>query len=48
MWSNFTDIKSGMVKWTCEFLHKMKSKEIPVLVIHLDPAGKIFKLEKQV
>ena len=40
-WSDFTDAKSGMVEWNCEFLQKMESKGIPVSIIQLDPAGKL-------
>ena len=29
-WSNFTQIKSDMVERTCEHLHKLKSRNIPV------------------
>ena len=46
-WSNFIDMKSGMVEWTCEFLHKMKSWGISVSVIQLNPARENLKLEKQ-
>ena len=46
-WSDFTNSKSGMVERTCEFLHKIKSHEILVLHIHLDPAGENLKLEKR-
>ena len=41
-----SDMKSETVEQTCEFLHKMESKEIPVLIIQLDPAGENLKLEK--
>ena len=46
-WSDLPGTKSGMIEWTCEFLHKMNSKGIPVLIIGLDPAGENLKLEKR-
>ena len=46
-WCDFTNTKNKMIKHTCKFLHKMKSKGIPVLVIQLDPAGENLKLEKR-
>ena len=45
-WSNFTVTKSGMVDRTCENLHRLKSQNIPVCYIQLDPAGKNQKLAK--
>ncbi len=33
---------------TCEFMHKMKQKGIPISVIRLDPAGEYNELENQV
>ena len=32
-WSEFTDTKNGMVEPTCEFLNKMKARDIPVKTI---------------
>ena len=45
-WSNFTVTKSDMVERTCEHLHKLKSQNIPVCYICLDPAGENQKLAK--
>ena len=36
-----------MVEPTCEFLHKLKSRGIPVKIIRLDPGGENLKLEKR-
>ena len=44
-WGNFTPTKKGMVECTCEFMHKMKQKSIPVSIIWLDSAGKNKELE---
>jgi hypothetical protein len=38
-WSDFTVTKSGMVKRTCDHLHKLKTCGIPVQYVLLDPAG---------
>ena len=35
------DLKIGMVKRTCEFLNLMKSRNVPIKCIHLDPVGEI-------
>ncbi len=45
-WSNFTQTKSDMVERTCERLHKLKSRNIPLHYIRLDPSGKNHKLAK--
>ena len=37
-----------MVEHTCEFMHKMQQKGIPISIICLDPAGKNKELENQV
>ena len=46
-WSDFTMTKSDMVERTCEHLNKLKSQNIPVRYIRLDPAGKNHKLAKR-
>jgi hypothetical protein len=46
-WSSFHDSKAGMVEPTCELLHVLKSKGLPVTKIRLDPAGENVKLEKR-
>ena len=46
-WSDFTETKSGMVEPTCEFMHQMKQRQIPIRVVRLDPAGENHKLEKR-
>ena len=46
-WCDFTKTKNGMVEPTCEFLHKLKSRGIPVKIIRLDPGGENLKLEKR-
>ena len=46
-WSNFTMTKSDMVERTCEHLNKLKSRNIPVRNIRLDPAGENHKLAKR-
>lgn len=38
-WNKFTPTKKGMVEHTCEFMHKLKQKGIPISVIRLDPTG---------
>ncbi len=38
--------KSKMVECTCEHLHKLKSRGIPVWYVWLDPAGENQKLAK--
>ncbi len=43
-WSNFTDIKSGMVENTCEFIHKMNTRSMAIKVVRLNPAGENLKL----
>ena len=47
-WSDFTQMKSDMVKRTCEHLHKLKSRNIPVQYVRFDPSGKKQKLPKRV
>ena len=46
-WSDFTVTKSDMVERTCEHLHKLKTRGIPVRYVRLDPAGKNQKLAKR-
>ena len=46
-WSSFHDSKSGMVEPTCKLLNVLKSKGLPVMKIHLNPAGENVKLEKR-
>ena len=46
-WSNFTPTKKGMVERTCEFMHKMKQKGIPISKVRLDPAGENKELENR-
>ncbi len=38
-WSDFIPTKKGMVECTCEFMHNMKQRGIPISVIWLDQAG---------
>ena len=47
-WSDFTPTKKGMVERTCEFMHKMKQRGIPISKIRLDPAGENKELENRV
>ena len=47
-WSDFTPTKRGMVERTCEFMHKMKQRGIPISIIRLDPAGENKELENRV
>jgi hypothetical protein len=44
--SDFTVTKSDMVETTCEHLHKLKSRNIPVRYICFDPDGENQKLVK--
>ena len=37
-WSDFMDLKIGMVEQTCKFLNLMKSRNVPIKCIRLDPA----------
>ena len=46
--SDFTPTKKGMVECTCEFMHKMKQRGIPITIIWLDPAGENKELETRV
>ena len=46
-WCNFTTTKSGMVERTCEWLNQMKARNIPVLIVRMDPGGENIKLEKR-
>ena len=41
-------MKSDMIKRTCEHLHKLKSRNIPVRYVRLDPSDKHQKLAKHV
>jgi hypothetical protein len=45
-WSDFTVTKSDMVERTCEHLHKLKTRGIPVRYVRLDPAGENQKTGK--
>ena len=46
-WSDFMVTKSDMVEHTCEHLHKLKTRGIPVQYVRLDPAGENQKLAKR-
>ena len=46
-WSDFIDTKIRMFKHTCEFLHLMKAKGLPVTKLRLDPGGENVALEKR-
>ena len=47
-WCDFTVTKKEMVKQTCKWLNKMKTRGIVVEITRLDPAGENLKLEKRV
>ena len=46
-WSSFSRTKNEMVETTCEFFNLLKSRDIPVLKVRLDPAGENHALEKR-
>lgn len=46
-WSDFSKTKDAMVEPTCEWMHKMKTRGIPIEVVRLDPSGENHKLEKR-
>ena len=47
-WSDFTGTKIGMIECTCEFLNLMKTQNIPIKCIRLDPAGENSALKARV
>ena len=46
-WCDFTPTKSGMVEQTCEWMHRMKKRSMPIKTVRLDPAGENHKLVKK-
>ena len=46
-WCDFTVTKSDMVEHTCNHMHKLKMRGIPLQYVLLDPAGETQKLAKR-